>query len=144
MFGGHVCSSFFFRFVVGLGLATTPQRPAVNGQPTGTYEQTMAIIDGSPRPVSITFLDPMGLTLRGIMPGAGGGPPVQQQHSWVRNFFCSFLSPLFVLSFSCPLFLTIFIFLLGRGALKANIFKSSPPAPIVLFAVSLIILVVVL
>lgn len=60
---------------------------AVNGQPMGTYEQTMAVIAGSPRPVSITFLDPVntpGFAGRSAMSGVGGGPPVQKQ-SWVRG-----------------------------------------------------------
>lgn len=58
---------------------------AVNGQPSGTYEQTMAIISGSSRPISITFVMPNGGGGGGRLSGVGGGPPVVQQ-SWVRLF----------------------------------------------------------
>eukprot|EP00904_Undaria_pinnatifida_P004192 jgi/Undpi1/13774/HiC_scaffold_9.g03425.m1 len=57
---------------------------AVNGQPSGTYEQTMAVIAGSPRPVAITFLDrPLPSAAAGKFGGigGGGGPPVAQA-SW--------------------------------------------------------------
>lgn len=62
---------------------------AVNGQPSGTYEQTMAIIAGSPRPITITFVDPVGFAgSRGISPfprHSGLGAPVSGGQSWVRH-----------------------------------------------------------
>eukprot|EP00752_Nemacystus_decipiens_P006836 g6138.t1 len=61
------------------GVALGHRVCAVNGQPSGTYEQTMAIISGSSRPISITFVLPNGSGSRFL--GVGGGPPLVQQ-SW--------------------------------------------------------------
>lgn len=62
---------------------------AVNGQPSGTYEQTMAVIAGSPRPVTITFLDRVnGIGSGGAgnhYAGVGGGPPTAPRQSWVGS-----------------------------------------------------------
>lgn len=64
---------------------------AVNGQPSGTYEQTMAIISGSSRPISITFVMPAngGSGSGSRISGVGGGPPLVQP-SWVRLDFKGF------------------------------------------------------
>lgn len=58
----------------------------MNGQPSGTYEHTMAVIGGSQRPLSITFVLPTakGSGSGNRFSGVGGGPPVVQ-HSWVRG-----------------------------------------------------------
>ncbi|CAN0022966.1 unnamed protein product [Ectocarpus sp. 13 AM-2016] len=66
------------------GVALGQRVCAVNGQPSGTYEHTMAVIGGSPRPISITFVMPTtggGSGNGGRFSGVGGGPPVVQ-HTW--------------------------------------------------------------
>ncbi|CAM9589136.1 unnamed protein product, partial [Scytosiphon promiscuus] len=68
------------------GVAIGQHVCAVNGQPSGTYEQTMAVIAGSPRPISITFVMPVagggsGGSSTNRFSGVAGGPPIVQQ-SW--------------------------------------------------------------
>ncbi|CAB1104456.1 unnamed protein product [Ectocarpus sp. CCAP 1310/34] len=66
------------------GVALGQRVCAVNGQPSGTYEHTMAVIGGSPRPISITFVTPTtggGSGKGGRFSGVGGGPPIVQ-HTW--------------------------------------------------------------
>eukprot|EP00903_Cladosiphon_okamuranus_P011927 g11203.t1 len=61
------------------GVALGQRVCAVNGQPSGSYEQTMAIISGSSRPISITFVMPANGSGSGKFSGVGGGPPLVQQ-----------------------------------------------------------------
>lgn len=57
----------------------------MNGQPSGTYEQTMAVIAGSPRPISISFLDGGGTGGRSMPLGGGPGVLGAPAQTWVSK-----------------------------------------------------------